>query len=146
MELECVFFSVTPYPASRSIIGLALTCSSRASSLIRTWFTSDMLIKTLPLPVAPHVSCLPRTQPLLHFRFSLRIPARLQALARSHVLRRLHPRALPPRLLSKPRRSLLPPAQRLRQRLPQYQPLPQARRHSRLLRQSSLLPHRLRIN
>jgi len=83
MELECVFFSVTPYPASRSIMAFALTSSSRASSLIRTWFTSDMLIKTLPLPAAPRLSCLPRTQPLLHFRFSLRIPARLQALALS---------------------------------------------------------------
>ena len=36
IELECVFFSVTPYPGKRSMIALALTSSSRASSLIRT--------------------------------------------------------------------------------------------------------------
>jgi hypothetical protein len=35
-ELECVFFSVTPYCGSRSITVLALTSSSRASSLILT--------------------------------------------------------------------------------------------------------------
>src|SRR5882762_7758521 len=69
MELECVFFSVTPYPASRSIMAFALTSNSRANSFIRTWFASDMLLKTLPLPVAPHSSYLLRTQPLLHFRF-----------------------------------------------------------------------------
>ena len=84
MELECVFFSVTPYPASRSIMAFALTSSSRASSLIRTWFTSDMLFKTLPLPVVPHGSSLLRTQPLLHFRFSPPlILARLQQLPAS---------------------------------------------------------------
>jgi len=43
IELECVFFSVTPYPGKRSMIALALTSSSRASSLIRTWFASLML-------------------------------------------------------------------------------------------------------
>ncbi len=43
IELECVFFSVTPNPGSRSIIALALTSSSRASSLIRTWDASFML-------------------------------------------------------------------------------------------------------
>jgi hypothetical protein len=42
IELECVFFSVTPYPGKRSIMALALTSSSRASSLIRTWFASLM--------------------------------------------------------------------------------------------------------
>ena len=42
IELECVFFSVTPYPGKRSIIALALTSSSRASSLMRTWFASLM--------------------------------------------------------------------------------------------------------
>ena len=36
MELECVFFSVTPKPGKRSMIARALTSSSRASSLIRT--------------------------------------------------------------------------------------------------------------
>jgi hypothetical protein len=36
IELECVFFSVTPYPGRRSMIALALTSSSRASSFIRT--------------------------------------------------------------------------------------------------------------
>ena len=43
IELECVFFSDTPNPGSRSIIALALTSSSRASSLIRTWDASFML-------------------------------------------------------------------------------------------------------
>jgi hypothetical protein len=42
MELECVFFSVTPYPGKRSMIALALTSSSRANSLILTWFASFM--------------------------------------------------------------------------------------------------------
>ena len=42
IELECVFFSVTPYPGKRSMIALAFTSSSRASSLIRTWFASLM--------------------------------------------------------------------------------------------------------
>ena len=36
IELECVFFSSTPYPGSRSMMAFALTSSSRASSLIRT--------------------------------------------------------------------------------------------------------------
>ena len=36
IELECVFFSVTPYPGNRSMMAFALTSSSRASSLIRT--------------------------------------------------------------------------------------------------------------
>jgi hypothetical protein len=36
IELECVFFSVTPYPGKRSMIAFAFTSSSRASSLIRT--------------------------------------------------------------------------------------------------------------
>jgi len=44
IELECVFFSVTPYPGKRSMIALALTSSSRANSLIRTWFASLMLL------------------------------------------------------------------------------------------------------
>jgi hypothetical protein len=43
IELECVFFSVTPYPANRSMIAFALTSSSRASSLIRTWFGSVVM-------------------------------------------------------------------------------------------------------
>jgi hypothetical protein len=42
IELEWVFFSATPYPGKRSIIALALTSSSLASSLIRTWFASLM--------------------------------------------------------------------------------------------------------
>jgi hypothetical protein len=42
MELECVFFSVTPSPVKRSMMALALTSSSRASSLMRTWFASVM--------------------------------------------------------------------------------------------------------
>jgi len=42
IELECVFFSVTPIPGKRSMIALALTSSSRASSLIRTWLASFM--------------------------------------------------------------------------------------------------------
>ena len=36
IELECVFFSVTPYPGRRSMIALAFTSSSRANSLMRT--------------------------------------------------------------------------------------------------------------
>ena len=43
IELECVFFSVTPNPGSRSIIAFALTSSSRANSLIRTWDASLIL-------------------------------------------------------------------------------------------------------
>jgi len=42
IELECVFFSVTPYPGKRSMMAFALTSSSRANSLIRTWFASVM--------------------------------------------------------------------------------------------------------
>jgi hypothetical protein len=91
MELECVFFSVTPYPASRSMMAFALTSNSRASSLIRTWLTSDMLIKTLPLPAAPHHSCLPRIQPLPYFRSSRLIPARpLELVPRGEPLRPRH--------------------------------------------------------
>jgi hypothetical protein len=86
MELECVFFSVTPYPASRSIMAFALTSSSRASSFIRTWFTSDMLIKTLPLPTAPLRSCLLRIQPRLHLGFSPLHLARFPSPARSRQL------------------------------------------------------------
>ena len=114
MELECVFFSVTPYPANRSIMAFALTSSSRASSLIRTWFTSDMLFKTLPLPAAPHGSSLVRTQPLLHFHSVPAILARFQKpapfrnLAPCHEPLRHHPWALPPRLRRKSRRSLPP--------------------------------------
>src|SRR5260370_11329987 len=49
-----------------------------------------MRTKTLPLPAAPLRFHSLRIQPLLHFRFSLVIPARLQELVHSH------PRALPP--------------------------------------------------
>src|SRR5882672_10010887 len=118
MELECVFFSVTPYPASRSIMAFALTSNSRANSFIRTWFASDMLLKTLPLPVAPHSSYLLRTQPLLHFRF-LRFrssPPILPQLRQRHFARfqqsarsREQLPAIPLRLLQMPRRSLPPP-------------------------------------
>jgi hypothetical protein len=66
IELECVFFSVTPYPGNRSIMALALTSSSRASSLIRTWFASVMLpFKTWPLPPARHHPCSVQALPLL---------------------------------------------------------------------------------
>ena len=64
MELECVFFSVTPYPARRSMIALAFTSSSRASSLIRTWFAS---LRNLPLPPDPRRSSLSQAQPLPQF-------------------------------------------------------------------------------
>src|SRR5579859_611195 len=84
----------------------ALTSSSRANSLIRTWFTSDMLIKTLPLPAAPRRSCLPRIQPLLHFRFSPAIPVRPQRSARFLPPLRPRPPVLPLHLLPKPLRSL----------------------------------------
>jgi hypothetical protein len=43
IELECVFFSATPNSGKRSMIAFALTSSSRASSLIRTWFASLIL-------------------------------------------------------------------------------------------------------
>jgi hypothetical protein len=59
IELEWVFFSVTPYPGRRSIIALAFTSSSRASSLIRTWFAS---LRNLPLPPDPHRSLLPQAR------------------------------------------------------------------------------------
>src|SRR5260370_36175934 len=49
-----------------------------------------MRTKTLPLPAAPLRFHSLRIQPLLHLRFSLVIPARLQELVHSH------PRALPP--------------------------------------------------
>src|SRR4029077_4627735 len=137
MELECVFFSVTPYPASRSIMALALTSSSRASSFIRTWFTSDMLIKTLPLPTAPLRSCLLRIQPRLHLGFSPLYLARFPSPARSRQLVRSQQplRALRPRLRV-PRRSPLPPLRLLRQRLARSRPLPQAHRYSPPLRLS----------
>jgi hypothetical protein len=35
IELECVFFSVTPASGKKSMIAFALTSSSRANSLIR---------------------------------------------------------------------------------------------------------------
>jgi hypothetical protein len=62
IELECVFFSVTPYPGKRSIIALALTSSSRANSLIRTWFASFMrpmdrsTVNKLSRPTSAHQS------------------------------------------------------------------------------------------
>src|SRR5260370_42668032 len=49
-----------------------------------------MRTKTLPLPAAPRRFHSLRIQPLLHFRFSLVIPAAPQELLHSH------PRALPP--------------------------------------------------
>src|SRR6266849_9955086 len=88
-----------------------------------------MLLKTLPLPAAPHSSCLLRTQPLLHFRF-LRfrlspILPQLQRPARSQT-----PPALPLRQRQMPRRSLL---QQSPPHLPQL-PLPPAHRYSPPLR------------
>jgi len=41
IELECVFFSVTPNPGRRSRISWALTSNSRASSLIRILFIKN---------------------------------------------------------------------------------------------------------
>ena len=68
IELECVFFSVTPYPGNRSMMALALTSSSRASSLIRTWFASVMLpFKTWPLPPVRHHLCSVPALPLPEF-------------------------------------------------------------------------------
>jgi hypothetical protein len=40
IELECVFFSVTPISGRYSIKTLALISSSRANSLMRTWWDS----------------------------------------------------------------------------------------------------------
>src|SRR6266436_6538295 len=123
-------------------MAFALTSSSRASSLIRTWFTSDMLIKILPLPACPGPllallprSCLPWILPLPHFRSSLWIPARPQELGL---------RGPPLRLLPTPRRSLLLQCQPLPQRLPLSQCLPQEYRYSLPLRLSPLLRHHLR--
>ncbi len=48
MELECVFFSVTPTAVSASRMVLLLTSSSRAKSLIRTLF-----IRPFSLPLRP---------------------------------------------------------------------------------------------
>ena len=56
IELECVFFSVTPISFSASKIALLLTSSSRARSLIRT-----LLIRPLSLPTVS-----PRTQIVIH--------------------------------------------------------------------------------
>jgi hypothetical protein len=51
IELECVFFSVTPKSGRRSIITFGLTSSSRASSLIRIFFIMQTADR-LPLPPA----------------------------------------------------------------------------------------------
>src|SRR6267154_5593309 len=77
-----------------------------------------MLLKTLPLPVAPHSSFLLRTQPLLHFRF-LRFrssPPILPQLRQRHFARFQQPArsreqlpAIPLRPLQMPRRWLPPP-------------------------------------
>jgi len=44
-ELECVFFSVTPNPGSRSTITFGFTSSSLASSLIRIFIICKKLLK-----------------------------------------------------------------------------------------------------
>jgi len=62
MELEWVFFSVTPKPGSRSIIAFALTSSSRANSLIRTWVESLILLKNFSLPAEVRELCVPMLQ------------------------------------------------------------------------------------
>lgn len=49
MELECVFFSVTPTLARTSRISLLLTSSSRAKSLIRILLIRPLLSPTIPL-------------------------------------------------------------------------------------------------
>jgi len=48
MELECVFFSVTPTAVKASRIDLLFTSSSRARSLIRT-----LLIRSFFAPLTP---------------------------------------------------------------------------------------------
>src|SRR5258706_2360274 len=107
-----------------------------------------MLLKTLPLPAAPHPSCPSRIQPLLHFRLS---PGTLpQQLAPSREPARLQEplRALPRRLLPKlarrgePRRSLPPPSPPLQQRFLRPRHLPQAHPYSRPLRPPALPPLR----
>ena len=78
MELEWVFFSVTPNPGRRSIMALALTSSSRASSLMRTWDASIMLLRNFSLPAAPPACCHPATQ----LRRSKPLPILLRKLSR----------------------------------------------------------------
>ena len=63
IELECVFFSATPNPGNRSMIAFALTSSSRANSLIRTWDASLILLKNFSLPADPPELCVPLAQP-----------------------------------------------------------------------------------
>src|SRR5260370_17271875 len=79
-----------------------------------------MLTKILPLPAAPHLSSLLRTQPLLHFRLSSPL-----ILARPHELAPScpRPRALLRRPLLRPPRSLLPQSRRLPRRFPLFHPL-----------------------
>src|SRR5215472_2375376 len=67
IELECVFFSVTPNPGRRSMIALALTSNSRASSLIRTLFASLIRLVCSRTSVTPAFSLLLRP-PRLRFR------------------------------------------------------------------------------
>jgi len=55
IELECVFFSVTPNSGSLSRISCALTSSSRASSLIRILFIDTKMSRG----GAPHSLCEP---------------------------------------------------------------------------------------
>ena len=54
MELECVFFSVTPTAVRASRISLLLTSSSRANSLIRTVLIRPRVSSTSHLPLVPH--------------------------------------------------------------------------------------------
>ena len=57
IELECVFFSVTPTAVSASRMALLLTSNSRARSLIRI-----LLIHPLALRISPKLSCRPRVR------------------------------------------------------------------------------------
>src|SRR4029077_7410481 len=72
IELEWVFFSVTPYPGNRSIIALALTSSSLASSLIRTWFAS--LMRPMDRSTVKNQSALSRPSYLLVTASALSLP------------------------------------------------------------------------
>src|SRR5271169_6099672 len=98
IELECVFFSLTPYPGKRSMIALALTSSSRASSLIRTWFASLMLlmdrstVKNLSRPLLGRCCLLLKASSLpLPWPY----PRNVQAPALLHLLPQLALRRLP---------------------------------------------------
>jgi len=111
-ELECVFFSATPTFGSTSMMALALTSSSLASSLIRILFVrvkTPVLLRRFP----SYITTFPRldlgsnqTQPQ-----TLHPPAQI-ALRRAWLLDRLLHRQFqrwPSRRRLQPRRTSRPP-------------------------------------